>query len=105
MNAVKAKDGLSLSYGVEHFENILGTGSEFDMQAESGHVFQCRIFLTHLTARPKFYSSQRTDGKYVLAYLTRIKHVTADLRAIVVSIADLELCLAIQAVFNSNFST
>lgn len=55
-------------------------------------LFQRRALLNHLTAQHQFYSAKMSDGERVLAYMTRIIQLSADLKAMEVTITDQELC-------------
>lgn len=88
-----SEGNFSLLHSDKHLEHVWGAESAFDKWTEVSSLFQRRILLNCLTARPQFYSAKLVHVSHFLAFHTKKRQLAADWNAMSDTITDQQLCM------------
>ena len=94
-NDAKAKAVIGLTLSNDLLEHVRGIETAYEMWEAITDLFQRRTLLNSLSARRRFYSVKMNDGEKALAYISRVRQLAADLKAMDVKVEDGDIAMTV----------
>ena len=94
-NDAKAKAVIGLTLSNDLLEHVRGIETAYEMWEAITDLFQRRTLLNSLSARRRFYSVKMNDGEKALAYISRVRQLAADLKAMDVKVEDSDIAMTV----------
>ena len=89
----KAIIGLTLSHG--HLEHVRDCATAASMWSTIMDLFQRKTLLNKLHCRRRFYSAKMADSEKIMAFISRVRQLASDCKAMGVSIDDQEIAMTV----------
>ena len=94
-NDAKAKAIIGLTLSDEHLEHVRELESAVEMWEAIKNLFQRKTLLNRLTARRRFYSVKMLSNEKVIVYISRVRQLASDLKAMDVLVSDQEIAMTV----------
>ena len=94
-NDLKAKAVIGLALSDEHLEHVRDCETAADTWKAVVDLFQRKTLLNKLTARRRFYSAKMADSEKALAFISRVRQLSADCKAMSVHIDDQDIAMTV----------
>ena len=91
----KAKAVIGLTLSNDLLEHVRGLETAFEMWEAILNLFQRRTLLNSLTARRRFYSVKMNDGERALTFISRVRQLASDLKAMDVKVEDDDIAMTV----------
>ena len=91
----KARAIIGLTLSDEHLEHIRDCTTASEMWSTITDLFQRKTLLNKLACRRKFYSAKMSDGEKAITFISRVRQLAADCRAMGVAIDDQEIAMTV----------
>ena len=99
----KAKAVIGLTLSNDLLEHVRGIETAYEMWEAITNLFQRRTLLNSLSARRRFYSVKMNDGEKALAYISRVRQLAADLKAMDVKVEDGDIAMTVLCGLSSKY--
>ena len=91
----KAKAVIGLTLSDEHLEHVRDCVTAASMWSTITDLFQRKTLLNKLTTRRRFYSAKMADSEKAMAFISRVRQLGADCKAMGVAIDDQEMAMTV----------
>jgi len=91
----KARAIIGLTLSDDHLEHVRECQTANDMWSTIIDLFQRKTLLNKLAARRRFYSAKMNDSEKAMAFISRIRQLASDCKAMDVDISDQDMAMTV----------
>lgn len=91
----KARAVIGLSLGKEYTDHVVGCSSARAMWTTILDLFQKKTLLNQLRIRRRFYSAKMGDSEKAMAFISRVRQLASDCKAMDVKIDDKDIAMTV----------